>query len=570
MKRELQIIFLFLCLFNQVYAKGDSKYFRKLDSLIFNKESLESIREGKIFELHKRLKKAKTDKEKFDINNLLFEAYYINNADSAMNYLDKNFVIAQNNGDNDLINSIKIKKSFIFTASGLLNEALETLNDIDSSQLPHFLKKDYYGQLIYLYGLLGNYASSTSSDRGWNHYFEIEQNYKDSLLSILSPDDEGFLWYKGWSAQGLPKEQQDSVMNMLAEAVDNSQLNSREDAQIAYVLAILYKEQGRKDKYLEYMIKSAITDVKIGNREIASLQELAKNRFESGDIDRAYEYISYCLDAALQYPNRVRSLSLLPIQNEINNAYQEKSRHQDQITRGFIIALCLLATVLTGAIILIFVQMKKLKYRNHEATEANILLHSKNRQLEEAQNQLAETNGKLKELNIKLQEANENLRDVNYVKEEYVGYVFYICSHYIKKMEDLRRLINIKAKKKLWKDIEDLTSNHQLMAKEELKEFYDNFDSIFLHIFPDFVNDFNSLLLPEEKIVLKEGEKLNTDLRIYALIRLGISDSVKISEFLHCSTQTVYNYRFKTRNKACIPKDQFAEAVKNLGKVEIQ
>ena len=106
------------------------------------------------------------------------------------------------------------------------------------------------------------------------------------------------------------------------------------------------------------------------------------------------------------------------------------------------------------------------------------------------------------------------------------------------------------------------------MAQKELKEFYHNFDAIFLHVYPDFVSDFNNLLHPDERIVVKEGDLLNTDLRIYALVRLGISDSVKIAEFLHCSPQTVYNIRLKTRNKAVIPKEEFAKVVSSLGKMQ--
>ena len=101
--------------------------------------------------------------------------------------------------------------------------------------------------------------------------------------------------------------------------------------------------------------------------------------------------------------------------------------------------------------------------------------------------------------------------------------------------------------------------------KEELKDFYQSFDSIFLHIYPNFVNDFNSLLQDDKKIIPREGELLNTELRIYALVRLGITDSVKIAEFLHCSVQTVYNNRFRVRNKAIIPKKDFAESVRTLG-----
>jgi transcriptional regulator len=180
---------------------------------------------------------------------------------------------------------------------------------------------------------------------------------------------------------------------------------------------------------------------------------------------------------------------------------------------------------------------------------------------------LGEVNGELSEVNEKLKVINNQLLESNYVKEEYIGYVFSICSNYITKLEEYRKNISRKLKAGQIDDIKSLTSNIT-MVQSELKEFYHSFDAIFLHVYPDFVKDFNSLLRPEEKIMLKEGELLNTELRIYALVRLGINDSMKIAEFLHCSPQTVYNNRLKTRNKAIIPKEEFTEMVRSLGKMQ--
>ena len=142
--------------------------------------------------------------------------------------------------------------------------------------------------------------------------------------------------------------------------------------------------------------------------------------------------------------------------------------------------------------------------------------------------------------------------------------MFAICSNYISKLEEYRKDINRKAKAKMLPEILAMTEK-QTMVQDELKEFYQNFDAIFLHLYPNFINDFNNLLAPEERIEPRKGELLNTDLRIYALVRLGITDSVKISEFLHCSPQTVYNNRLKVRNKAIVPKEHFVEAIRNLG-----
>lgn len=170
-------------------------------------------------------------------------------------------------------------------------------------------------------------------------------------------------------------------------------------------------------------------------------------------------------------------------------------------------------------------------------------------------------------LNGQLLDTNSKLTESNYVKEEYIGYVFNICSSYISKLDEYRKNINRKIRTGMVDEVKKMTDTSTL-AFYELKEFYRNFDATFLHIYPDFVSDFNALLHPDKQIVLKEGELLNTELRIYALVRLGISDSVKIAEFLHCSPQTVYNYRLKTRSKAIVPKEQFVEMVKSLGKIE--
>ena len=135
-------------------------------------------------------------------------------------------------------------------------------------------------------------------------------------------------------------------------------------------------------------------------------------------------------------------------------------------------------------------------------------------------------------------------------------------------MDDFRRTINRKAKVMQWDDIRNLTEGKTL-EKDAMKDFYANFDAIFLHLYPQFITDFNALLQPGQELLPKEGELLSMELRIYALVRLGITDSVKIADFLHCSAQTVYNYRFRTRNKAILPKDKFIEAVKTLGHVVI-
>lgn len=289
--------------------------------------------------------------------------------------------------------------------------------------------------------------------------------------------------------------------------------------------------------------------------------------FECGDIDRAYTYINYCLQNAQIYRNRVRVIGISKVQDAVHQAYQERNRKQEARLHLFLVLVSILSIVLLIAIFYIYRQMKHLSKSRAKLNEVNQLLNRHVDELSLAQTRLAEVNDQLQSLNGQLKEANSQLRESNYVKEEYIGYVFAICSNYISKLDEFRKNINRKIKAKQFDDVKTLTDT-PTMAQNELKEFYHNFDAIFLHVYPDFVNDFNALLQPEERIVLKEGELLNTELRIYALVRLGINDSVKIAEFLHCSAQTVYNNRLKTRNKAIIPKEEFANTVRSLGKMQ--
>jgi hypothetical protein len=178
-------------------------------------------------------------------------------------------------------------------------------------------------------------------------------------------------------------------------------------------------------------------------------------------------------------------------------------------------------------------------------------------------------NEDLKAMNENLNAVNNKLSEANCVKEEYIGYLFTMCSSYINKLEDFRVKVNRKLKTGQADDLYRITRSSSLVA-DEMKEFNKNFDTVFLNLYPDFVREFNSLLQDGEQITLKEGELLTPELRIFALIRLGINDSVKIASFLRYSVQTVYNYRLKTRNKAAVPKEEFSTAVGQIGQVRLQ
>lgn len=532
-------------------------YIARLDSLLERHDELERAKLIRISELRQKREHAVTLTDKYMINSLLIGEFSTYNSDSAMKYVDMNLDIALETGNKEWEIQNKIIKSGLLAGSGLLASSEEIMKTIDPAGLPDNLLTDYYGQMIFLYSHMGNFTGGKV-----NEYYIKERVYKDSIVNIIQPEHPDYLWYKGWSILGTDRSS-DELIEALKKKLESSGLNTRKDAKDAYVLSKLYEQKGDHDNFKKYMTISGIADVMIVNAEISSLEDLAKIMFNDGDITRAYKYITYSLNKAIAYPNRVKAYSISNSLDSIYREYQKRERDQQRRTRFYLILACALAVVLTGAIATIIVQNTRLRRQARNLDDANKRLNNNVMELSSAQHQLNEANEQLKQLNNDLKLKNDELNEANYVKEEYIGYIFTICSSYIGKLEDLKRVIHIKAVTKKYKEIVDDTAD--LDMKEELKEFYRSFDSVFLHIYPNFVSDFNSLLQDDKRIIPREGELLNTELRIYALVRLGITDSVKIAEFLHCSVQTVYNNRFRVRNKAIIPKKDFAESVRTLG-----
>ena len=563
MRYILLIISFLFCLpiYSEVsYSRELEEIFSKLDEMILRREEYRGMKEERIRMLQKQFNNQVSIEESFYVNKLFYEEFYVYNADSAMAYADKNLDIALQLKRKDWEYVWKINKSFLLSATGLLKEAEDELKSVPVKELSGDVLTDYYGQMVYLWSHFGQYTGS-QSENVQRSYLDKERMYRDSVYSVVKPSHPLYLWYKGCYFQYQGEDEMRKVIPELTQVLDSASLETRYDAMNAYILGSIYRDLGDMDNYMKYLAYSSMADITSCNKDIASLEELGTFLFSLGDIDRAYSYINYCLQNALFYNNRVRIMGISGIIDQINGVYQEHMRQQGERVRSYLVIVSVLSVVLLLSIIYIYYKLRQLATSRSKLREMNGELKRHVYDLSEAQKQLKEVNDKLQALNVELKDVNAQLRESNYVKEEYIGYVFSICSNYINKLDEYRKNINRKIKTNQIDEVKAMT-DRPTMAQKELKEFYKNFDAIFLHVYPSFVSDFNELLLPEERIVLKEGELLNTELRIYALVRLGINDSVKIAEFLHCSPQTVYNNRLKVRNKAIVQKEQFAETVR--------
>ena len=582
MNRHLLLLtLLLLTAFTQVEARAynaeSERWLERLDSVVQQREAINEAKHQQLQQLLTLQRGMADVEELYELNSRIYDECFTFDSELAMSLVDANLQIARQRHDEAGVGEWQIKRSFILSSTGQLLEATAALEGLPP--LTRDLRLEYYGQQEYLYSHLAQYAWSKPMKEDYQH---TAWAYTDSIYQLMQPTDAGYLWWQTWRQYSVGNY--DQALAALKPVVDTLQLRTRQDAMLAYCLARLYEEVGDRDLYLQYMSRSAIADLRAANQDIASLEELASMLYEiskeeraedhpllggddhSGkDLSRAYNYIYVCLETARIYNNLVRTVSIVRVMDDILVSYQQ--RDAEQRARQFTIT-CVLAVVLlvllVGAVV-VWLQKRRLSQSRSNLQRANDELSTSRAALAQVNDELRQANSKLQAAMAEQAEANRQLQESNYVKEEYVGYVFALCSAYISKMDEYRKNINRKAKVHLYDEILQMTDK-QTLVQDELKEFYQNFDAIFLHIYPDFIQDFNALLQPEERIEPRKGELLNTDLRIYALVRLGISDSVKIAEFLHCSPQTVYNNRLKIRNRALVPKEHFADYVRQLGR----
>ena len=541
------LFILIVCLLFPAYVCADTskhaleenrKLLHSLDSLLEQQDLFVRVKEERIKQLKMQYSRVKDVKELYAMNRMVYLEYRVYDADSALHYINKNIQLAQQTNNRTWEVVSLLEQSFVLTSSGLLTEALKAVSDIQPEELPQNLRSEYFGRLCTLYSRLRDYSSENSQLS--EHYNNLQKAFRDSVYLTATPDELRYWNCRAWLYLGTPEIE--PVKQAFEENKQTLSNDSRKYSIATYNLSAIYRSENNESKYLENLILSAMADIRSVNGDIGSLQEIAEYLFKHGEIDRAYNYILYCSQKAMLFHNRVRIVKMSHLQNQIYKAYQEQSRTQQKRLQASLIAVSFLFLVLIGAFLFIRKQMRRLKEANLKLDSTNQKLSVNMDALSTAHQRLEEVNIQLKDLNTQLQEVNDQLRESNYVKEEYIGYVFNICSTYISKLEEFRKNINRKLKVGQIEDVKAMTDS-SATASNELKEFYQNFDTIFLHLYPDFVGDFNALLLPEERIELKEGELLNTELRIHALIRLGITDSVKIADFLHCSAQTVYNNR---------------------------
>lgn len=539
-----------------------SSLLKILDSEILNKDEYDKLKRESIARRMSELDKADYAEQRYWIARDLYNEYSSYDSDSALHYATMSYNLAKELGKKPWMDEMNINLSYLYSATGLFEEAKSCLEEVDPSTLSGNMFINYYEKLLFFHTHKDQFMEITTEE---NPYTESAENLLKSLSNTLPMTDPEFSWLMGWRSLGS-KELSEEAIPVMLEVLKGRKYDSRQDAMDSWMMSRLYEKVGDENNKIKYLILSAISDVRTSNKEIASLEELANLMYLSGNLDRANSYVNLSIECANDYKSRVREANLSRIQQSITLAYQEKNKEQARKVNLTLIALIVVLVFLIGTIIYIAMQNRKLHDSRKALDNANSQLNDNLKELQSAHAALTEANNRLSGLYSSAKQDTIELSITNNAMERYIADIFSMCSDYINKIDDFRKKINRMIIAGRLEEVRDITKSTEL-STSEIKELYAIFDEIFLKIYPDFVADFNTLLRPEEQIHLRKGELLNTELRIYALVRLGISDSVKIAKFLHCSVQTVYNTRQRVRNKAIIPKERFAETVKSLGKM---
>lgn len=532
-----------------------------LDSSLGKSAAYTAEKERRISSLRRRLSQTANPEQRFWICRNLVDEYSSYNSDSALHYIDASTAVGRQTGRREWVDEMNLNRAYIYAATGLLAEAESALNEVDPRQMTPALATEYYNRLLFVLTHKDQYLGKNSLTRP---YSERAKAMLDSVSRLMQPSDPQYIWFLAWRSMTDPAKTREAIP-VVEKALESSTYSTREEAMNAWILSRLYELTGNSDMMMRYLILSAIADVRTSNKEIASLEEISNRLYQSNDLERANDYISHCLQLANDYKSRVRVGRLADLQYHITKAYSQRNdRQRRKLNVYFIIAL-VFAAGLAVAMLFLYKQNRRIHRSKTELDRSNAQLNSKVEELSQTRRQLKEANDRLEILYRNVRDEAGELAAGNDAKERYIADIFAICSDYISKLDEFRRNIYRKIVAHNFDEVKELTKSHEL-SHGEIKELYQNFDSIFLKVYPNFVDDFNTLLRPDERVAMKKPGVLTTKLRIYALVRLGINDSVKIARFLHCSTQSVYNARMKMRNKSDISKEQFAEAVRRLGK----
>lgn len=514
---------------------------QRLDSVVANSHKYDAQKMQDINYIKRNMDEFVTPTERYNFYKRLYDEYMKFDSDSAKHYASMCQKVASKANMHNYEVAAILDRVYIFITCGELINAQRILSTISTpiDSLPDDIRMKYAITML-------EYRIRLNRKAFW----ENKYNDKEACLAVWNkynqylPDD---MWQKHYYESSLTDH---DVLKKLQADLANTQRPSIKAAMLYVSIARQYKNRGADDKlYLHYLILSAINDVKCSNREASSLIFIVNSSHISAGTERAFNYAMLCTENAKSFNDKGRSFDIVKAHAKITRAYQKRLEYNLMLCMGCMV---LLAMSVVAVVLLYRNVVKKRR------AQAALL-----KQIEEANVPLEESVKNEQAALQKLKHSNALLRDeIAYHNSNFIN-VYQLVTKYIADVQAFKKSVfNLITSGKIDKARSELKS--QSNTENYLQNFFVHFDKAFLASHPDFVERFNQLLKPECAIVPPADDRLTPELRIYALVSMGITDSVSIAEFLHYSPQTIYNYRLRVRHNACIPEKNFADAVAQM------
>ena len=549
MKRSLLYI-LFLLLPTTLSAGSKTQQLRqKLDNLLEQRDALIDNKNNDINRLKKHLTTSSNTLKRLQTYEQLFEEYYVFQFDSAMTYLNKGIKLALETQNTYYYNSNVIRKAELLSIGGLYSEAVQEIEQVDTTALDKAQRFEYYFSLFRIH----TYWADFCNDKTYTPIHRSKaKNYLKKAMPFCDETDKSYEYYRGEYCifvQNNPL----SARSHYIKAIKQLPPTSRFYAMSCFALSGSYGNEGNTNKQEEFLLLSSIADVENCTMENFALQNLAMYIFEHNkdDLDYAQRYIQTALEDAHFYNNRLRIIEISSKLPVIVSSYQQTLNQRNKVQMTAIIVISLLLLFLLFAVFYIVKQTKRLSLQQQELQNNN--------------NQLSELNTQQKELNTQLHDLNAVLVDTNRKRERLAKLYIDLCAKYIARLKKQQTLVKRKIKANQTSELLSQLSSERL-SEEDAATFLSRFDKAFLDLYPGFTEELNNLLVPEGRIQNKSTDELTTEQRIMALIRLGVKESAEIADLLFYSPQTIYNYRSVLKGKA-INKENFEEEVMKLCRV---
>ena len=497
---------------------------KELDQIVEEKLTYRDLRE-KGLNAEKLKAHRQTGIEKQRTFYRIFKSYARFQTDSAMVYLNK---MVQTPPLSPKLEALhRIGRAEIYAVTGSYPEARILLQQVNTQELDHDTRLEFFHLSRTLYGWMADFAVLPETKESMQ---QLTATYRDSILMEELPGvNRNIVLADSALVNHLPQ------VALKLSIADTAKAQEHERTYIHYNMAVAYGLLGNKELQMQYMARTAMADLKSGTTEYEALPRLAHLCYEANHLERAYRYLVCSMEDASYCKARLRSLEASSIFPIIDRAYKKQEMERQKMTRILIYGLCALALVLVLMVLSLRSQMRRLSVTRKQLALAN----------------------------EKLEGVNKNLIATAKVKEEYIARYLGRCRSYIDALEEFRRSLLKRFKAHQMEELyKELKSEETIQHEQE--RFLEEFDNAFLNLYPNFVEQFNALLLPEHHIEPKGGELLTTELRIFALIRLGVTDSQRIAHFLNYSVATIYCYRSKIRNKAIGDKATFEQQVMEL------